>query len=608
MRTAIIALLVALALPALGAEINGSLDVRGHLLVDGRIDIGTVETFTDTDTTPDVSTGVYWNTFTNAITITDFTGTPLAGWLLVVHSQGAVTFDCTASGLDCGSADGVTAAGDVSVWQYDGTNWDLLDYKDQSENVWVDAGAGGGSSWDVTDTDASPVLTVDDTEQVQVIGGTGITVTAAADGANHDITIDGHAVFTPDADPGTNHGSYVAGGDGTDGTAIHDDTASEISAVAVKGTPVSGDFLLIEDSAAANVKKRITIGTLPAGSPGADSIGTAELDDDADTPLTGEYIRVDTVDQAGVEYRTVAEVLADIGAQPASSYSGVGACGANTWASTLNDDAAPGCTQPTCAGVTNCTPSAITGTGVTYENLSTNLDIGFGAAQVPQGAATAPLAGPTFTGDPLAPTPAPEDNDTSIATTAFVVDEVADFDTCAEVTGCVESAITSTGVTYENLSTNGDIGFGAAQVPQGSLAAPLAGPALTGDPTAPTASAGDSDTSVATTDFVDRRKQRFCDTVELLTTADDNVPFFAADDSYTVVGIGCYSDAAVQVTVEDNGGTAVETIDCDTTSPLSYDTTISGTATFTTGEVMQLDTITESTPTWFMLCVEYVND
>jgi hypothetical protein len=53
--------------------------------------------------------------------------------------------------------------------------------------------------------------------------------------------------------------------DGADATAIHDNQASEISAVTLKATPVSGDFLLIEDSAAANVKKRITIGSLPGG-------------------------------------------------------------------------------------------------------------------------------------------------------------------------------------------------------------------------------------------------------------------------------------------------------------------------------------------------------
>ena len=42
-------------------------------------------------------------------------------------------------------------------------------------------------------------------------------------------------------------------------------------------------------------------------------------------------------------------------AQLASNYSGVGACGANTWASTLNDNAAPTCTQP---GFTNLSGTA----------------------------------------------------------------------------------------------------------------------------------------------------------------------------------------------------------------------------------------------------------
>lgn len=40
-------------------------------------------------------------------------------------------------------------------------------------------------------------------------------------------------------------------------------------------------------------------------------------------------------------------------------------------------------------------------------------------------AAKAPLASPTFTGNPLAPTPSPGDNDTSIATTAFVTTALA---------------------------------------------------------------------------------------------------------------------------------------------------------------------------------------
>ena len=54
--------------------------------------------------------------------------------------------------------------------------------------------------------------------------------------------------------------------DGADGTAIHDNTASEISAITAKGTPITADFLLIEDSADSNNKKRITIGDLPSTS------------------------------------------------------------------------------------------------------------------------------------------------------------------------------------------------------------------------------------------------------------------------------------------------------------------------------------------------------
>lgn len=53
--------------------------------------------------------------------------------------------------------------------------------------------------------------------------------------------------------------------DGADSTAIHDNVASEISAITEKVTPVSGDFLIIEDSAAGNVKKRVQVGNLPGG-------------------------------------------------------------------------------------------------------------------------------------------------------------------------------------------------------------------------------------------------------------------------------------------------------------------------------------------------------
>ncbi|MCA2570707.1 hypothetical protein [Microcystis sp. M42BS1] len=69
----------------------------------------------------------------------------------------------------------------------------------------------------------------------------------------------------------------------------------------------------------------------------------------------------------------------------------------------------------------------------------------------------AELASPVFTGNPRAPTPAPGDNDTSIATTQFVT---------AAITAAQNS------------------------------------PAFSGNPTAPTPSPGDNDTSIATTAFV----------------------------------------------------------------------------------------------------------
>jgi hypothetical protein len=85
--------------------------------------------------------------------------------------------------------------------------------------------------------------------------------------------------------------------------------------------------------------------------------------------------------------------------------------------------------------------------------------------------AYAPLASPTFTGDPKAPTPALSDSDTSIATTAYVQGNLANYAPLA------------------NLASY----------------APLASPALTGNPTAPTPTAGDNDTSIATTAFVNTK-------------------------------------------------------------------------------------------------------
>lgn len=47
------------------------------------------------------------------------------------------------------------------------------------------------------------------------------------------------------------------GGAGSDTTAIHDNTASEISAITEKTAPVGADIVIIEDSANSNNKKKV---------------------------------------------------------------------------------------------------------------------------------------------------------------------------------------------------------------------------------------------------------------------------------------------------------------------------------------------------------------
>ena len=61
--------------------------------------------------------------------------------------------------------------------------------------------------------------------------------------------------------------AYLASltGAGSDTTALHADVAAEISAIAEKVTPASGDWLVIEDTAAADIKKRLQVGNLPGG-------------------------------------------------------------------------------------------------------------------------------------------------------------------------------------------------------------------------------------------------------------------------------------------------------------------------------------------------------
>lgn len=165
------------------------------------------------------------------------------------------------------------------------------------------------------------------TQDLQRVQFTTATASAVADRGRFDFRVDGvrildiddgglEIVGTADATVGFRIGGTAASGeylrgsgtdfvssaiqvadvpDGADAKAIHVDTASEISGITVKGTPVSGDFLVIEDSAAANAKKHITIGSLPSA--GANTLDQAY---DEGGAAAGRSIQINALTGAAV--------------------------------------------------------------------------------------------------------------------------------------------------------------------------------------------------------------------------------------------------------------------------------------------------------------------
>ena len=139
--------------------------------------------------------------------------------------------------------------------------------------------------------------------------------------------------------------------------------------------------------------------------------------------------------------------------------------------------------------------SLVAGTGITLTNNS-----GEGATPTVavNTSVSAALASPTLTGTPLATTAAPGTNTTQIATTAYVTDAVS-----TGVNGVAIDALDDISDVTITSAANGDLlkWNGTAWVNAAGYAL-LSSPALTGTPTAPTASANTNTTQVATTAYV----------------------------------------------------------------------------------------------------------
>lgn len=110
----------------------------------------------------------------------------------------------------------------------------------------------------------------------------------------------------------------------------------------------------------------------------------------------------------------------------------------------------------------------------------------------------APLASPAFTGTPTAPTPPTQDTSTRLATTAWVQTELAAIPPAGMYPSNdipLMAGVGSAGTAVEGAR-------GDHRHPTDTSRAPLASPAFTGVPTAPTAAPGTSTLQLATTAFV----------------------------------------------------------------------------------------------------------
>ena len=109
-----------------------------NLKIEAAVTVNDVQTMQQDDETPDVWGYSYFNTGTNADDILDFDGgaeTLEEGHVIVVVSKAIITYDVDGGALLAGTTDIVTGAEDATTWMYNGTNWLLIGWINQSSNL-----------------------------------------------------------------------------------------------------------------------------------------------------------------------------------------------------------------------------------------------------------------------------------------------------------------------------------------------------------------------------------------------------------------------------------------------------------------------------------------
>ncbi len=153
-------------------------------------------------------------------------------------------------------------------------------------------------------------------------------------------------------------------------------------------------------------------------------------------------------------------------------------------------------------------------------------------ALIAQLALKADINSPTFTGTPQAPTPSAGNNSNNVATTAFVATAIA---------ALVNSSPSTLDTLNELAAALGnDANFSTTIITLIGTKAPIASPTFTGTPQAPTQTAGNNTSAIATTAFV---------TNALATVPGYPAPiigqYLSGNRIYTSVGSSNYSATAI---------------------------------------------------------------
>lgn len=147
----------------------------------------------------------------------------------------------------------------------------------------------------------------------------------------------------------------------------------------------------------------------------------------------------------------------------------------------------------------------------------------------------APLAAPTFTGVPAAPTAAVDTNTTQLATTAFVLAQAASASPLMD--GSVAVGTSTRYARADHVH------------PTDTSRAPLASPTFTGTPAAPTPAGGTNTTQIATTAFV----------TAAVAGATNNGAITTAANNFTATQTFSAADGAQAIVVKDTTASSTQT-------------------------------------------------